>query len=129
LDICTLLTLGVGHSDDLGYIFPMAPSVVFPKMVVTPAQQKTRQNLLDLLETFALSGRPTREEEVWLQESGSSVKHCDVGESLRAARDPGIASQLLFWRGVRAAARDAAPPIASHPPAVFHTKKAFERTI
>ena len=52
---------GVGHGDDLSYIFPMTPPF-FPPSVVTPSQQKTRQILLDLLESFAMSGRPSTAE-------------------------------------------------------------------
>ena len=117
----------MGHGDDLGFLFPMA-HIGFPPSVVTPAQQKTRQNLLNLLETFAKSGRPTSGElEEWSAVSGSSAQYLDVGERLGMARDLAIASQLLFWRGVRAAARAAAPPLASHPPDTLHAKIAHKR--
>ena len=54
--------LGVGHGDDLAYIFPMA-QFGLPKSVVTPTQLKTRQNFLQLLHSFATSGKPTLEDE------------------------------------------------------------------
>merc|ERR1712080_681160 len=52
--------LGVGHGDDLGYIFPMSPpGSIFPPMVVTPEQQRTRQALVDTLASFARTGKPS----------------------------------------------------------------------
>ena len=61
-DILKIFHLGVGHGDDLAYIFPMA-QLGLPKSVTTPAQQKTRQNFLQLLHSFATSGKPTLDDE------------------------------------------------------------------
>ena len=66
--------LGVGHGDDLAYIFPMA-QFGLPKSVVTPAQLKTRQNFLQLLHSFATSGKPTLEDEQVLNKNSMTYKH------------------------------------------------------
>ena len=107
--------LGVGHGDDLAYIFPMA-QFGLPKSVVTPAQLKTRQNFLQLLHSFATSGKPTLEDEQVLNKNFPTYKHqkvwrevkkeddrreiLEISESVRMANRADTTAELLFWKGV-----------------------------
>ena len=105
---------GVGHGDDLAYIFPMA-QFGLPKSVVTPAQLKTRQNFLQLLHSFATSGKPTLEDEqvlnknvlaynpkVWhgVKKEDDHREILEISESLRMANRADTTAELLFWKGV-----------------------------
>ena len=120
---------GVGHGDDLGYLFPMAPPG-FPRSVVTPAQLTTRDHLLNIVETFARTGRPSAGGgEVWRAVGGRVAPYLEVGEELGMARDTAFASKLELWRGWRERSRAAEPPLADHPPAVYHDKIACKRLI
>ena len=121
--------LGVGHGDDLGYIFPMSPCC-FPKMVVSKAQQRTRENLLELIESFAGSGQPkTKEDGDMLPAVGGLVgEHLEVGEHLVwRSSSPEMAEQLQFWRKLRERADQTAPPISDQPPNEYFAKNAVDR--
>ena len=87
-----------------------------PKSVVTPAQLKTRQNFLQLLHSFAASGKPTLEDEQVLNKSfpayNPKVWHgvkkeddrreiLEISESLRMANRADKTAELLFWKGVK----------------------------
>ena len=123
--------LGVGHGDDLGYIFPMSPCC-FPKMVVSEAQKRIRENLLELIESFAGSGRPkTKEGGDMLRAVGGLMgEHLEVGEQLVArSSSPEMAEQLQFWRNLRERADKTAPPISDQPPNEFFAKNAVDRQL
>ena len=92
---------GVGHGDDLGFLFPMSPPG-FPKMVTTEAQRKTRTNLLKLLESFTQNGNPTLDGvEVWSRVEGEKEEFLEIGESLKMINYPAsFAHQLNFWKQV-----------------------------
>ena len=92
---------GVGHGDDLGFLFPMSPPG-FPKMVTTEAQRKTRTNLLKLLESFTQNGIPTLDGvEVWCRVEGEKEEYLEIGESLKMINYPAsFAHQLNFWKQV-----------------------------
>ena len=119
----------MGHGDDLGYIFPMSPPG-FPKSVVTPAQHRTRGHLLDIVESFAKTGRPlvtSGEKEEWRAVKGREAAHLEVAATLGMARDPATSSKLEFWRGLRERSREAGPPLADLPPTAYHDKIACKR--
>ena len=121
--------LGVGHGDDLGYIFPMSPCC-FPKMVVNEAQKRTRKNLLELIESFAGSGQPRTKEGGDMQRAvgGLVGEHLEVGEQLAArSSSPEMAEQLHFWRKLRERANQTAPPISDQPPNEYFAKNAIDR--
>ena len=104
----------MGHGDDLAYIFPMA-QFGLPKSVVTSAQQKTRQNFLQLLHSFATSGKPTLGDEqvlnkkfptcnqkVWqeVKKEDDRREILEISESLKMTNRAETTAELLFWKGV-----------------------------
>ena len=96
------MVAGVGHGDDLGFLFPMSPPG-FPKMVTTKAQRKTRANLLELLESFSQCGTPTLSgAEVWQRvDGGGKEEYLEIGETVKMAVHPSsFADQLCFWKQV-----------------------------
>ena len=122
-------SLGVGHSDDLGYIFPMSPCC-FPKMVVSEAQKKTRENLLELIDSFAGSGQPrTKEEGDMLPATGGLLgEHLEVGDHLVGRSSSAeMGEELQFWRNLRERADQTAPPISDQPPHQYFEKNAVDR--
>ena len=121
--------IGVGHGDDLGYIFPMSPCC-FPKMIVSTAQKRTCENLLELIESFAGSGQPkTKEEGDMLRAVGGLVgEHLEVGEQLvTRSSSAEMGEQLQFWRKLRERADRAAPPISDQPLNQYFAKNAIDR--
>ena len=92
---------GVGHGDDLGFLFPMSPPG-FPKMITTEAQKKTRTNLLKLLQSFTQNGIPTLDGvEVWLRVEGEREEFLEIGETLKMINYPtSFAHQIKFWKQV-----------------------------
>ena len=98
----TVLVAGVGHGDDLGFLFPMSPPG-FPKMITTAAQRKTRANLLELLESFSQCGTPTLiGAETWQRVgAGGQEEHLEIGETVKmATHSKSFADQLHFWEQV-----------------------------
>ena len=125
---CFLIFPGVGHADDLSFIFPMAyPG--YPKSIVTPAQQKTRQNLLDLLTSFSSCGKPSTPDPsaVWRPVEGREGEYLEVGAALGMARDSTLSSDLQFWRGIRERWAAACPPLSPLQPTQIHDKVACKR--
>ena len=92
---------GVGHGDDLGFLFPMSPPG-FPKMVTTEAQRKTRTNLLKLLESFTHNGNPALDGvEVWPRVEGEKEEFLEIRDTLKMINYPAsFAHQLNFWKQV-----------------------------
>ena len=92
---------GVGHGDDLGFLFPMSPPG-FPKMITTEAQKKTRTNLLKLLQSFTQNGIPLLDGvEVWLRVEGEREEFLEIGETLKMINYPtSFAHQIKFWKQV-----------------------------
>ena len=96
------MVAGVGHGDDLGFLFPMSPPG-FPKMVTTEAQRKTRANLLELLESFSQCGTPTLiGAETWQRVgAGGQEENLEIGETVKmATHAKSFADQLHFWEQV-----------------------------
>jgi len=121
--------LGLGHTDDLNYIFPMAP-YGFPPTVVTPAQKKTRRILLDTIESFSLSGSPAPvgEERVdWTPLDPSLGQYMKVGERVGMDRDSKLHDWLTLWRDIKERAAMAVKELVRTPPPTFYSKVASER--
>ena len=96
------MVAGVGHGDDLGFLFPMSPPG-FPKMITTAAQRKTRANLLELLESFSLCGMPKLGGvELWERVGGNGTEeYLEIGETVKMVAHPtSFTEQLHFWRQV-----------------------------
>ena len=101
-------------------------------MVVSEAQEKTRENLLELIESFAGSGQPkTREEGDMLRAVGGLVgEHLEVGEQLLTRSSSlEMAEQLQFWRKLRERVDQTAPPISDQPPNEYYAKNAIDRQL
>ena len=99
-------------------------------MVVSEAQEKTRENLLELIESFAGSGQPkTKEEGDMLRAVGGLVgEHLEVGEQLLTrSSSPEMAEQLEFWRKLRERADQTAPPLSDKPTNNYFAKNAIDR--
>lgn len=101
----------------------------FPKSVVTPAQQKTRQVMLDLMESFAKCGKPgvQGQEGLWTPLEEGKGEYLDVGEKLAMTRESNLASQLSFWKSILERARAASPGLSPDLPTVYHAKIAHKR--
>ena len=98
----TVLVAGVGHGDDLGFLFPMSPPG-FPKMITTAAQRKTRANLLELLESFSHCGMPKLGGvELWERVGGNGTEeYLEIGETVKMVAHPtSFTEQLHFWKQV-----------------------------
>jgi len=121
---------GLGHGDDLGYIFPMAP-YGFPPSVITTGQQRVRNNLLDIVSSFSLSGAPSQEgTKTWEPIGGLDQDcHLEVGGDTCALRfsEGNLKTELDFWAGVKERALRAQGALLDTPPPNFYTKVAADR--
>ena len=101
-------------------------------MVVSEAQEKTREDLLELIESFAGSGQPkTKEEGDMLRAVGGLVgEHLELGEQLvTRSSSAEMGEQLQFWRKLRERADQTAPPLSDQPPNQYFAKNAIDRNI
>ena len=108
-------------------------------MVVSEAQEKTRENLLELIESFAGSGQPKTKAgglgglvgvhlEVEEQPGGLVGGHLEIREQLVVrSSSPEMAAQLEFWRKLRERADLTALPISDQPPNQYFVKNAIDR--
>ena len=99
-------------------------------MVVSEAQEKTRENLLQLIVSFARSGQPkTKEEGDMLRAVGGLLgEHLEVGEQLvTRSSSAEMGEQLQFWRKLRGRADRAAPPLSDQPHDQYFAKNAIDR--
>ena len=101
-------------------------------MVVSEAQKRTREHLLELLESFAGSGQPkTKEGGDMIPAVGGLVgEHLEIGEQLVVrSSNPEMAEELQFWRKLRERVDQTAPPISDQPPNEYYAKNAIDRQL
>ena len=115
-------------------------------MVVSEAQKRTREHLLELLESFAGSGQPKTKEggdmlravgglvgehlEVEEQLGGLVGEQLEIGEQLVVrSSNPEMAEELQFWRKLRERVDQTAPPISDQPPNEYYAKNAIDRQL
>ena len=99
-------------------------------MVVSEAQRRTQQNLLELIESFAGSGQPKTKEwgDVPLTVGGLIGEHLEVGDQLVVtSSSPGMVEDLQFWRKLREKSDQAGLPISDQPPDQYFVKDAKDR--
>ena len=113
-------------------------------MVVSEAQKRTQEHLLELIESFAGTGQSKTKEggdmthalgglvgehlEVGEQLGGLVGEHLEVGEQLlRRSSSPEMAEELQFWKKLRERADQTAPLISDQPHNEYFSKNAIER--
>ena len=99
-------------------------------MVASQAQKRTRENLLELIDSFAGTGQPrTKEEGDMLRAVGGLLgEHLEVGDQLVGrSSSQEMGEELQFWRNLRERADQTAPPISDQPPNQYFAKNAVDR--
>jgi len=122
---------GVCHTDDICYLFPVA-APGFPPTIKTDDQRQTQRHLLDMISSFAETGRAAFQESSvqWNPISETSCEYLEVGPSLRSTRDPDLDQKLEFWSGIKneqEAQKRAGQP-SSRPFTQLFSRIAFLRT-
>ena len=82
----------------------------FPKMVVTEAQKRTRENIVQLITSLAKSGQPKNKEGEEIKKSlfGLVGDHLETGEEVVLRRSTSeMEEELKFWERIRQKAQAA----------------------
>jgi len=119
---------GVCHGDDLCYLFPLdVPG--FPARVRTGPQKQTQRHLLDVVCSFAKSGKPTLKdgETVWRPVSDTAHEYLEVAPLPIMTRDQELSRQLDFWRGIKTRTEARESELSSRPFGPFFKEIAVHR--
>ncbi|KAI4457134.1 carboxylesterase [Holotrichia oblita] len=90
-------TIGVGHAEDLNYLFTRITS---PPVITTP-EALTQARMIKLWTNFAKFGNPTPDEDELLQnvkwrKIDENLNYLDIGENLNVSVNP-HQNQYTFW--------------------------------